>query len=193
MRPQKSQRLAACIKQPLTKWADPASDRMSWRSVGHCRPRLLQSQTIAGCRRDYAMHRPLTGHRLPLIRTPRHCVASARCRSHRPALICIFKQLLIKAPNFAQRPVPSTWPTLVKVARPSSLQAPCPSAAKVRPHVARTPSNGAKSSTNANTVLPNPSLEPTRSGVALGPRGSCSYHPPRGPSATPALAAQLKR
>ena len=45
----------------------------------------------------------------------------------------------------------------------------------------------------SNTVLPNPSLEPTRSGVALGPRGSCSYHPPRGPSATPALAAQLKR
>ena len=42
-------------------------------------------------------------------------------------------------------------------------------------------------------VRPNPSLEPTRSGVALGPRGACSYHPPRGPSATPALAAQLKR
>ena len=43
------------------------------------------------------------------------------------------------------------------------------------------------------TVRPNPSLEPTRSGVALGPRGFFTHHPPRGPSATPALAAQLKR
>jgi hypothetical protein len=42
-------------------------------------------------------------------------------------------------------------------------------------------------------VLPNPSLEPTRTGMALGPRGARSYHPPRGPSAIPALAAQLKR
>ena len=46
---------------------------------------------------------------------------------------------------------------------------------------------------SASEVQPNPSLEPTRSGVALGPRGRCSYHRPRGPSATPALAAQLKR
>ena len=42
------------------------------------------------------------------------------------------------------------------------------------------------------SVLPNPSLEPTRSGVALGPRYRPSYHRSRGPSATPALAAQLK-
>ncbi len=45
----------------------------------------------------------------------------------------------------------------------------------------------------SNTVLPNPSLEPTRSGVALGPRGRSTYPRPRGPSATPTLAAQLKR
>ena len=45
----------------------------------------------------------------------------------------------------------------------------------------------------SNTVLPNPSLEPTRSGVALGPRGRFTHLRPRGPSATPALAAQLKR
>ncbi len=43
------------------------------------------------------------------------------------------------------------------------------------------------------SVLPNPSLEPTRTGMALGPRASRSYHPSRGPSATPALAPQLKR
>jgi hypothetical protein len=42
-------------------------------------------------------------------------------------------------------------------------------------------------------VLPNPSLERTRTGMALGPRGVVVHHPPRGPSATPALAAQLKR
>ncbi len=42
-------------------------------------------------------------------------------------------------------------------------------------------------------VRPNPSLEPTRTGMALGPRGAGSYHPPRGPSAIPALAPQLKR
>ena len=41
-------------------------------------------------------------------------------------------------------------------------------------------------------MRPNPSLEPTRTGMALGPRGRGSYHRPRGPSATPALAAQLK-
>ena len=42
-------------------------------------------------------------------------------------------------------------------------------------------------------VRPNPSLEPTRTGMALGPRGAHCHHSPRGPSATPALAAQLKR
>ena len=45
----------------------------------------------------------------------------------------------------------------------------------------------------SQTLRPNPSLEPTRSGVALGPRGRFTHHRPRGPSATPALAAQLKR
>jgi hypothetical protein len=42
-------------------------------------------------------------------------------------------------------------------------------------------------------VLPNWSLEGTRTGMALGPRGARCHHPPRGPSATPALAPQLKR
>jgi len=36
-------------------------------------------------------------------------------------------------------------------------------------------------------VTPNPSLEPTRTGMALGPRSAASYHPSRGPSAMPAL------
>jgi hypothetical protein len=39
----------------------------------------------------------------------------------------------------------------------------------------------------------NPSLKPTRNGMALGPRGAVLHHPPRGPSTTPPLAAQLKR
>jgi len=42
-------------------------------------------------------------------------------------------------------------------------------------------------------VLPNPSLEPTHTGMALGPPGAMVHHPPRGPSATPARSAQLKR
>jgi hypothetical protein len=42
-------------------------------------------------------------------------------------------------------------------------------------------------------VRPNPSLERTPTGKALGPRGGQCHHPPRGPSAFPAGAAQLKR
>jgi hypothetical protein len=42
-------------------------------------------------------------------------------------------------------------------------------------------------------ALPNPSLERTSTGVALGPRSRGAYHRPRGPSATPLAAAQLKR
>ena len=42
-------------------------------------------------------------------------------------------------------------------------------------------------------VLPNPSLEPTHTGMALGPPGSRCHHSPRGPSAIPARSAQLKR
>ena len=39
----------------------------------------------------------------------------------------------------------------------------------------------------------NPSLEPTRNGMALGPLRGLAHHPLRGPSATPLRAAQLKR
>lgn len=42
-------------------------------------------------------------------------------------------------------------------------------------------------------VTANPSLELTPSGVALGPPPGVVHHPSSGPSATPALAAQLKR
>jgi hypothetical protein len=42
-------------------------------------------------------------------------------------------------------------------------------------------------------VTPNPSLEPTRTGMALGPLPGVVHHPSSGPSATPALAPQLKR
>ncbi len=38
------------------------------------------------------------------------------------------------------------------------------------------------------TPLPNPSLERTSTGKALGPRGGVVHHPPRGPSAYPASA-----
>ena len=40
---------------------------------------------------------------------------------------------------------------------------------------------------------PNPSLERTSTGLALGPRGFPVYPPPHGPSAKPLAAAQLKR
>jgi hypothetical protein len=42
-------------------------------------------------------------------------------------------------------------------------------------------------------VLPNPSLERTRTGMAPWPRGRAVYHRPRGQGTTPALSAQLKR
>lgn len=42
-------------------------------------------------------------------------------------------------------------------------------------------------------VQPNPALERTATGKALEPRGVVAHHPPRGPSALPASAAQLKR
>ncbi len=42
-------------------------------------------------------------------------------------------------------------------------------------------------------VRPNPSLEATATGLALGPRTGQCHHPSRGPSANPASAPQLKR
>ena len=42
-------------------------------------------------------------------------------------------------------------------------------------------------------MTPNPSLEWTATGKALGPRAGVVHHPSRGPSAFPASAAQLKR
>ena len=47
--------------------------------------------------------------------------------------------------------------------------------------------------TRAPAVKPNPSLERTPTGRALGPRSGQCHHPLRGPSALPASAAQLKR
>ena len=40
---------------------------------------------------------------------------------------------------------------------------------------------------------PNPSLERTSTGKALGPRAGQYHHPSRGPSASPVASAQLKR
>ena len=42
-------------------------------------------------------------------------------------------------------------------------------------------------------VRPNPSLERTSTGLALGPRASQCHHPSRGPSTNPVASAQLKR
>jgi hypothetical protein len=44
-----------------------------------------------------------------------------------------------------------------------------------------------------NVALPNPSLERTSTGLALGPRTGQCHHPSRGPSANPVASAQLKR
>lgn len=40
---------------------------------------------------------------------------------------------------------------------------------------------------------PNPSLQPTVIGMALGPRSAVVYPAPRGPSAMPLPAAELER
>jgi hypothetical protein len=42
--------------------------------------------------------------------------------------------------------------------------------------------------TSPTRMRPNPSLERTSTGMALGPRGCAVYHQPRGPSAMPAAA-----
>ena len=46
---------------------------------------------------------------------------------------------------------------------------------------------------HSGKLLPNPSLEATATGRALGPRRAASYHARRGPSALPLSAPQLKR
>ena len=46
---------------------------------------------------------------------------------------------------------------------------------------------------SSRAVLPNPSLERTATGKALGPRASRCHYLSRGPSAFPAPSAQLKR
>lgn len=46
---------------------------------------------------------------------------------------------------------------------------------------------------NVGAVRPNPSLEPTRTGMALGPLPRAVHHLSSGPSAIPAVAAQRKR
>jgi hypothetical protein len=43
------------------------------------------------------------------------------------------------------------------------------------------------------STTPNPSLERTSTGKALGPRTRGGYHRARGPSASPVAAPQLKR
>jgi hypothetical protein len=47
--------------------------------------------------------------------------------------------------------------------------------------------------TMLDSVRPNPSLERTSTGLALGPRTGSGHHPLRGPSANPVGSAQLKR
>ena len=46
---------------------------------------------------------------------------------------------------------------------------------------------------SSSALRPNPSLEATATGKALGPRAGVVHHPSRGPSAFPASAPQLKR
>ena len=55
------------------------------------------------------------------------------------------------------------------------------------------PSSSSTSARLSPSRWPNPSLERTSTGKALGPRGSQAYPPPRGPSTSPVPAAQLKR
>ncbi len=52
---------------------------------------------------------------------------------------------------------------------------------------------GANKAVVGCALRPNPSLEATSIGGALGPRIAASYHALRGPSAPPLAAPQLKR
>jgi hypothetical protein len=51
----------------------------------------------------------------------------------------------------------------------------------------------ATTSSSSAALRPNPSLERTATGIALGPHNALVYAASRGPSAMPAAAAQLKR
>ncbi len=50
-----------------------------------------------------------------------------------------------------------------------------------------------RASPGPRAVTPNPSLEATLHGLALGPRAVVVNHPSRGPSANPRRSPQLKR
>jgi hypothetical protein len=58
---------------------------------------------------------------------------------------------------------------------------------------ARRPLHRSLASARDRKPRPNPSLERTSTGLALGPRGYSGHHPPRGPSTNPVASAQLKR
>ena len=71
---------------------------------------------------------------------------------------------------------------------------PLPQAPEPKPQQPARPGNSrATPITPGQVALPNPSLERTRTGMALGPRGAHCHHSPHGPSAFPASAPQLKR
>ncbi len=57
----------------------------------------------------------------------------------------------------------------------------------------RLSSSTSSSGSGIKPVAPNPSLEPPRTGVALGWLAGVGHHPSSQPSAKPALSAQLKR
>ena len=63
----------------------------------------------------------------------------------------------------------------------------------LKSHCASATSHCPRSTERQKPVRPNPSLEPTRSGMAPWPRGFHAYHPPRGQGTTPPRSAHLKR
>lgn len=81
----------------------------------------------------------------------------------------------------------TVWRACAGRARRQAIQASAPG--ESRP----TSTMNSRQGQRAREAWPNPSLEGTHTGMALGPRGARCHHPPRGPSAIPARAPQLKR
>ena len=64
----------------------------------------------------------------------------------------------------------------------------CPSTERVKVTALRGASATGSAMSNSAKPRPDPSLEPTRTGMALGPRSGRCHHPLRGPRALPASA-----
>ncbi len=148
------------------------------------------------------LHRP---RGLPMPFRRRCCLRSPRVRRHAQAAAVVLRGSCIhrgwRGPEF--RPALTSGASALALQPAGPLQAPlCFAVSSITFGVCAGrschPPSGLRRSRLVShvpslTATPNPSLVGTATGKALGPRGALVYRPPRGPSAFPASAPQLKR